>query len=131
MSSAAVEKKRVIVLGASPKRNRFSNKAVRCYQELGYEVVPVHPAADEVEGLPVVAKLADAPRAQLLLSYVRPELLLPIVSAAADIGVRRIFLNPGADSDELAEKIRALGIEPLRHCAIVAAGRSPSEFPDE
>ncbi|MEZ4651264.1 MAG: CoA-binding protein [Candidatus Eisenbacteria bacterium] len=127
----ASKERRVIVLGASPKRARFSNKAVRCYRELGYEVVPVHPLAKEVEGLAVYPTIADVPgEAELLLSYVRPELAISAMEEAAKKGVRRVFLNPGADGPTIAAKIRELGMEPVEDCAIVAVGRSPAEFPE-
>jgi hypothetical protein len=43
------EQTNVIVLGASPERWRFANKAVRCYRELGYTVFAVHPTASVVK----------------------------------------------------------------------------------
>ena len=49
----------VLVLGASPNRRRYSNEAVRQLQSLGYRVIPVHPVADEIEGLPVVHRLDE------------------------------------------------------------------------
>lgn len=123
--------RRVIVLGASPKRSRFSNKAVRCYRELGFEVVPVHPTAKEIEGLTAYAAIADVPgEAALLLSYVRSELAVSVLAQAVTKGVRRVFLNPGADGAAVVAHVRQLGMEPIEDCAIVAVGRRPHEFPD-
>ena len=122
---------RVIVIGASPKRSRFSNKAVRCYRELGYEVLPVHPTATEVEGLTVYSTISEVPgQAELLLSYVRADAAIPMLEQAVAKGVRRVYLNPGADGPGVAARVRELGMEAIEDCAIVAAGRSPSEFPD-
>jgi hypothetical protein len=44
--------KTVAVIGASPNRAKWGNKAVRAFQSQGYTVHPVHPAHDQVEGLP-------------------------------------------------------------------------------
>ena len=44
----------VAVLGASRNRQRYANRAVRALQQHGYDVVPINPAHDEIEGLPVV-----------------------------------------------------------------------------
>ncbi len=121
----------VIIVGASPDRSRFGNKAVRAYLDGGYVVYPVHPAADQIEGLPVSPSLADVPaRAELLLLYVRPDLGLTVIDQAPARGVRRVFLNPGAASPELAARVRALGMEAVEACAIVALGRSPAQYPD-
>lgn len=122
--------RRVIVLGASPERWRFSNKAVRCYLELGYTVFPVHPTAREVEGLPVFASIPLVPEnASLLLMYVRPGIGLACVEEAPGRGVESVILNPGTSSPALVERIAKLGMKPIEECAIVRVGRSPAEFP--
>ena len=42
----------VAVIGASADRTKYGNKAVRAYQQQGYQVFPVSPKATELEGLP-------------------------------------------------------------------------------
>lgn len=126
-----VERRSVIVVGAGDDRRRFANKAVRAYLEAGYRVFPVHPTATECEGLPVAPSVsAVAETAELLLMYVRPELGLSVAREAASRGVKRIYLNPGTESEALVREIERLGMEPVEACAIVALGRSPSEFPE-
>lgn len=121
----------VIILGASPRRWRFGNKAVRCYGEAGYRVFPVHPDAKEIEGIPVSRTISDVPdRAELLLLYVRPEIGERCIDEAAARGVRRVIMNPGTASRALTSRIEALGMEAIEMCAIVALGRSPAEFSD-
>lgn len=122
----------VIVLGASPKRTRFANKAVRAWRDAGYRIYPVHGAAMEVEGFPVYRRISDVPvQAATLLLYVRPEFSLPLIGEAPARGVRRVFLNPGTESEELEARIESLGMEPVEACAIVYLGRSPSEFAEQ
>ncbi len=43
-------------------------------------------------------------------------------------GIRRVLLNPGAESDELLQRAAELGIEATVACSILLAGRAPSEF---
>ncbi len=122
--------KNVIVLGASDDRSRFANKAVRAYLEAGYQVFAVHPTATRCEGLVVYPNLADVPeKAELLLLYVRPEVGIRLIDDAPKAGVRRVFLNPGTESEALVARVESLGMEAIEACAIVALGRSPSEFP--
>jgi predicted CoA-binding protein len=49
----------VVVLGASNKPERYSNMAVKLLKEKGYNVIPIHPLLDEIEGFPVVHYLKD------------------------------------------------------------------------
>ncbi|MGM7778904.1 acetate--CoA ligase family protein [Arthrobacter sp. KNU-44] len=53
--------RRIAVLGASGKRPNLANRFIRNLRAGGFDgtIVPVHPAADEIEGLPTVASLAD------------------------------------------------------------------------
>ena len=121
----------VIILGASPQRWRFGNKAVRCYEEAGYRVFPVHPEAEEVEGIPAAPTISAVPEpAELLLVYVRPQIGQGCIAEAAGRGVRRVILNPGTSSPALVRLIQERGMEAVETCAIVALGRSPAEFPD-
>jgi predicted CoA-binding protein len=55
----ADNKQRVAVLGASPKSDKYSNKAVRFLLEHEHHVIPVHPAVETIEGLAVSRRLAD------------------------------------------------------------------------
>jgi predicted CoA-binding protein len=131
MSQMLSSDRRVIILGASPQRSRFSNKAVRAYREAGLEVLPVHPSAGEVEGVAAYPSIAAVPGpADLLLLYVRPEIALSAIEEAARHGVRQVFINPGTGSRALTERIVELGMEPIQGCAIIALGKSPAQYPD-
>ncbi|HEX6591697.1 MAG TPA: CoA-binding protein, partial [Moraxellaceae bacterium] len=63
----------VAVLGASPKPERYSNKAIRMLQEYGHKVIPVNPAQKEIEGLSVVSSVNALPReVDTVTMYVSP-----------------------------------------------------------
>lgn len=110
----------VAVLGASPKPSRFSNKAIRLLCEHGYTVYPVHPNWQEIEGLRVLTSMADLPeRVDTVTVYLSPALgekELPALLAARP---RRVILNPGTESDHMADTLRAAGIEVVEDCTLV------------
>ena len=119
----------VAILGASKDRQRFSNKAVRAYLQAGYSVYPVNPKEREIEGLKCYGTVSDIPaQPDKALFYVNPGIGIGLVEGVARKGIKTIYLNPGAESPELAEKARGLGLEVVQACAIVAIGRKPSEF---
>ncbi len=121
----------VIVLGASPDRSRFSNKAVRSYAELGYTVYPVHPKESRIEGWRAFPSVeAVEGEARTLLMYVRPEVGLAVIDEAPARGVSDVFVNPGSGSPELVARILELGMNPIEACSIVAVGRSPADYGD-
>ena len=51
----------VAILGASQNRQKYGNKSVRAHLDQGYEVYPINPNADEVEGLSASPPVHDRP----------------------------------------------------------------------
>ncbi len=48
-----------------------------------------------------------------------------MIAEVAQKGVVEVWLNPGAESDELIARARALSIKPIVACSIVAIGQNP------
>lgn len=120
---------RIAIVGASPDRSRFSNKAVRAYSKLGWEVVPVSPRYDKVEGIRCARSITDIPGPIDEVSfYVRPETGLEVAEEVIKKKIQVAYLNPGASSDNLAEKLRDYGVEVRVTCSILAAGETPDEY---
>jgi len=114
------EKQRVAVLGASTNPERYSNKAILRLLENGHEVVPVHPALDEVEGLRVVPNLSAIDGAvDTLTMYVSPKLSTKMADAILDLKPGRVIFNPGTENAELQSALGEAGIPTLEACTLV------------
>jgi predicted CoA-binding protein len=122
----AAPRRVVAVIGASNNRRKIGNRAVRAYLEQGYTVIPINPHEQMVEGLAAYASVLDVPGPIDLVSfYVPPEIGETVIEQVVQKGVGEVWLNPGADSDALIARARALGIRPIVACSIVALGISP------
>ena len=116
----------VAVIGASSDRRKFGNRAVRAFQEQGYTVVPINPHEAEVEGLKAYASVLDVPGPVDMASlYVPPEIGERLIEEIARKGIAEVWVNPGAESDALIARARALEIQPIVACSIVAIGQNP------
>jgi predicted CoA-binding protein len=116
----------VAVIGASGNRNKFGNRAIRAYKEQGFTVVPINPHEAEVEGLKAYRSVLDVPGTIDMASfYVPPDVGLRVIDDVAAKGIAEVWLNPGADSDELIARAKALHIQPIVACSIVAIGQNP------
>jgi predicted CoA-binding protein len=117
------------VIGANRDRQRYSNKAVRAWQERGYRVYPVNPKETEVEGLKAYPHATDIPDpVEEATLYVRPSIGMNVLDDLKAKGIRKVYVNPGAESMELLEKAAELGLETIVACSIIAAGSHPSEL---
>jgi uncharacterized protein len=121
--------KTVAVIGASPERYKFGNKALRAFRQAGYRVIPITPHHAEIEGERAYASVADYPGTIDIASvYVPPHVGVEVMESIAAKGIAEVWLNPGADGREVVQKARALGIRPIQACSILAFGMSPAEF---
>ncbi len=119
----------VAVIGASSDRTKFGNKAVRAFLNHGDRVVPINPKDAEVEGLRAYRSVLDVPDAiDMATFYVPPAVGEAVIEEVARKGIREVWLNPGADSEALAAKARALDIHAIRACSIVGIGDSPGRY---
>jgi predicted CoA-binding protein len=116
----------VAVIGASNDRRKFGNRALRAYRSQGYTVVPINPHEPQVEGLKAYASVLDVPGPiDLATFYVQPAIGEQVIAEIARKGIKEVWLNPGADSDELIARARALQLQPIVACSIVALGENP------
>ncbi len=110
----------VVVLGASPDAERYSNKAMHMLESYGHRVVPVSPVYTEIEGKPVLASVtAVTTPVDTLTLYLSPKRLLPIADDIVRLKPARVIFNPGTESPELQQKLDAAGITWLEACTLV------------
>ncbi len=111
---------RVAVLGASPKPNRYSNLAIRSLRGHGYTVIPVHPAHEEIEGIPVIPRLGlIREHIDTLTVYIGPRNIIHLIDEIVALRPGRVILNPGTESRELELRLREADIAYLEACTLV------------
>jgi len=119
--------KSIAIIGAVTDRERYSNKAVRAYKAKGYDVFPVSLRDAEIEGLKAYRSIGDLPgNVDAASLYVNPKTGIQLLDDIASKGVKLLFINPGAESDELVTKARKLGLNPILACSIVSIGMDPA-----
>jgi predicted CoA-binding protein len=119
----------VAVIGASNDRRKFGNRAVRAFLQQGYTVVPINLHDTEVEGLKAYASVLDVPGTIDMASfYVPPDVGEVVIGEVAQKGIAEVWLNPGAESAELIARAKALHINPIVACSIVAIGENPYQL---
>jgi len=119
----------IAIVGASSNRHKFGNKALRAFRDEGYTVLAINPNEAEVEGIKTYPSVLDVPHAIDMASvYVPPEVGQGLLAQFEKKQIAEIWLNPGAESDELLAEARRRKLNVIAACSIVGIGRSPYEF---
>lgn len=113
------------VAGASRDRDKYGNKVLRAYQQQRRLVYPINPAAVEIEGLQAYPDLSSVPQPLYGVSIVTPPSVTEqIVEQAARLGIRHLWMQPGAENARAIESARRHGIHVIAGgpCILVAFG---------
>ncbi|HUS38480.1 MAG TPA: CoA-binding protein [Pirellulales bacterium] len=113
------------VVGASQDRAKYGNKVLRVYQQHDRRVIPVHPSAKEIEGLVAYPDLAALPEPIHGISVITPPPVTErVVQQAVDLGIKHIWMQPGAESEAAVEWAEQNGINVIAGgpCLLVVLG---------
>jgi predicted CoA-binding protein len=114
------EPRRVVVLGASNKPDRYSYIALTKLKESGYEVIPINPALEEIEGIKVTKRLEDVKGpVDTITLYVNADRLEPLVDSIITLNPKRIISNPGTESETMRKTALKKKIEYMEACTLV------------
>jgi predicted CoA-binding protein len=112
------------VVGVSRDRNKFGNVVYRRLKAHGYEVFAVNPKTETVEGDPCFTDLASLPGAVGgVVIVVPPEITERVVHEAAAAGIRRVWMQPGAESKKAVRFCEGHGIRVIHGlCVMTLSG---------
>ncbi|MBK9276292.1 MAG: CoA-binding protein [Flavobacteriales bacterium] len=113
-----------LVLGASPKPDRYANMAVRRLLAHGHPVVAVGARAGHIGEEPIRTDIPDGLRCHTVTLYLNAHNQQIWQDRLLALAPQRIIFNPGAENRRLAEEARRRGIEVVGGCTLVmlAAG---------
>ncbi len=87
------------VAGISRGGKKFGNAVCRELKAKGYRIYPVHPSADTIDGAPCFRSFAALPEpVGGVIVTVKPAEAEKVVRDAAAAGIRRVWLQQGAES---------------------------------
>lgn len=116
-----LEKKIWAVIGANQDPEKYGNMIYKKLRNRGYEVYPVNPVYDTVEGDKCYKDLSSLPKIpEVLDMVVSPKRGKAFIEEAARLGIKYIWLQPGTYDDELMKLINDLGLEAVQACVLVA-----------
>jgi predicted CoA-binding protein len=112
--------KSVVVLGATPKPDRYAHQAMLMLKAYDYHPIPVNPTFDEILGERCFRSVTDVPKPiDTITMYVGPSRSELLIREIIEAHPRRIIFNPGSENDHLAAQAREAGIDVVEACTLV------------
>ncbi len=112
--------KTTLVLGASPKPDRFAYKAVRSLQRRNIPVIAIGRRDFDLEGIKIrKGKPEDIGPVHTVTLYLNPNNQKEYYDYILSLGPSRIIFNPGTWNPELAEMAAGEGIKVVNDCMLI------------
>lgn len=110
----------VAVIGASPKQDRYSNKAIRLLAEYHHNPIPVAPKHKKIEGRKTYQTLEDIPeKIDTVTLYVGPARQEAILKDIVKLAPKRVIFNPNTENAAAYDQLKQAGIEVIEACTLV------------
>jgi predicted CoA-binding protein len=103
--------KTIAVVGVSRNKDKFGNAIYRDLKTKGRKVMAVNPKLDMAEGDRCYAGLGALPeKPEGVIIVISPSETIPVIEEAAQLGIKYVWLQQGANSPEGEAKCQELGV---------------------
>lgn len=116
-------RRKVAILGASDKPDRYSYLLLRRLLAKGHDVYPVNPHLDSIDGVKVYKTVESLPPGlDVLTLYLNASRSAPLAGAILASGIPKVIFNPGAENPDLESRLESRGAQALEACSLVLLG---------
>ncbi len=110
---------KTLVVGASPKTERYSNIAMHMLHEHGHEVLALGRRAVETHPVDIVDGFPKFEKVDTVSLYVGPRNQADYIPYIVDLKPRRVIFNPGTENPEFYQALEKAGIDYEIACTLV------------
>lgn len=111
------------VVGASRHKEKFGYKIFHSLKNSGFKIYPVNPEADEIDNEKCYDSISDLPeKPDVVVTIVPPTTTEKIVKEAKKLGVKKVWMQPGSESDNAIEYCEKNGISVAAKMCMVVDG---------
>lgn len=115
----------IALVGATNDKAKFGNIILRDMTRKGFQIVPINPRATAVEGIEAFPDLRSAKKKHdisLVVYVIPPSLTLNSLKEAGELGLKKIWVQPGAGDESVREYLEKNNFEFLMDaCVMVEA----------
>ena len=116
---------KIALVGASNDKSKFGNRIYRDLKNKGYNVVPINPKDEKIEGdkaYTSIEMMEDLP--DIVNFVVPPPIAMKVAQNAVELGIEYLWFQPGSESDEIEDWLKNTdGIKYLINACIMVKTR--------
>ncbi len=110
----------IAVAGVSRNEAKFGFRIFRDLLNAGWTVFGLNPAGGEVLGQAIYRNLDALPKKpDILMTVVMPEVTERLVDDCIRLGIKKIWMQPGSQSQAATDKAKAAGIEVIANACFM------------
>jgi hypothetical protein len=111
--------KKTLIIGASPKPDRYSFKAEKMLKSHGHETFLFGRQKGEIDGNIISQDWPSTMDFDTVTMYVNPTLQAEMEEAIIQLKPKRVVFNPGTENLAFESRLKDAGILPLEACTLV------------
>lgn len=116
------------IVGVSSSPEKWGHKVYKDLKGAGYKVYPINPKLKKINGDKCYGNLHQLPeKPNVVVTVVPPKVTEKIIKEAAELGIKRIWMQPGSESEEIIEKAEKLGLILMHGLCIMVTRAKLSE----
>ncbi len=118
----------VALIGATENSAKYGYVIHRDLVRKGFVVFPVNPSRRTVGGVQAYASLSDLPATPTIVNFVvPPEVTLAVLQQCLELGLKDVWVQPGAESPEVMAFLQENGFNYLANACIMVQSREQSQ----
>ena len=108
------------VIGVSRDPEKYGYKVYKDLKKAGYTVYPINPKAESIDGDKCYNSLRELPeRPDVVDIVVPPKITERIIKECKELGIKRVWMQPGSESEEAISFCKENNIEVIHSVCVM------------
>lgn len=114
-----MKNKKTLVLGATPRPEKYANIAINKLVEKGHSVLAIGQNTGEVAGVKIHTKVIPLTNIDTVTLYLNPQRQVEYYNYIIETKPKRVIFNPGTENPQFYQLLQSNGIKVEVACTLV------------
>ena len=102
----------IVIMGVSNNTEKYGYKIFKDLLDAGYKIKGINPKGGEVLGHNIYKTIEEIDeKPDLVITVVKPEITLQAVKKCGQLNIKKIWMQPGSESEEAINEAKKLNME--------------------